>query len=180
MREKVDMKSSSSSLANLALCLTFGVAVGLMPCSIRGAQTGHSNRKGEMVTNHAEGTFDVKVTPAADGNSAGSAIGRFLLDKQFRGDLEGTSKGEMLGANTSVRSAGYVAMEQFTGTLKGRKGSFILQHSGTMTQGVPEMTVTAVPDSGTGELTGIVGKMQITIANGKHSYDFEYTLPETP
>lgn len=129
--------------------------------------------------NHAEGTFDVKVTPAADASAAGTAIGRFLLDKQFHGDLEGTSKGEMLGVHTSVKdSAGYVAMEEFTGTLKGREGSFILQHSGTMNRGALEMMVTVVPDSGTGQLTGIAGTMKITIANGKHSYEFDYTLPE--
>jgi hypothetical protein len=174
------MRLLLSRLIALVSCLVSGVAVGLMLLTVSAAHARQSNRKGNLVTNHAQGTFDVKVTSAADGNAAGSAIGRFLLDKQYHGDLEGTSRGEMLGANTSVKgSAGYVAMEEVTGTLKGRKGSFILQHSGTMMRGVPEMTVSVVPDSGAGQLTGIAGTMKITIADGKHSYDFEYTLPQT-
>jgi hypothetical protein len=121
------MKVLSPRLTALIFCLGLSAAVGLMPHIVRAGNTDQSNRKGNLVTNHAQGTFDVKVSPAADGASAGSAIGRFLLDKQFHGDLEGTSKGEMLGANTSVKgSAGYVAMEEVTGTLKGRKGSFVL------------------------------------------------------
>ncbi len=85
----------------------------------------------------------------------------------------------MLTAGTEVKGSGaYVAIENVTGTLKGHTGSFVLQHSGTMTQGAPQLTITVVPDSGTGQLTGISGKMTITIApDGKHSYDFEYTLP---
>jgi hypothetical protein len=103
------------------------------------------------------------------------------LDKTFHGDLEATSKGLMLTAGTEVKgSAGYVAIERVNGTLRGRTGSFVLQHSGTMTRGVPQMTVTVVPDSGTGQLAGLAGKMTIQIADGKHSYDFEYTLAETP
>jgi Protein of unknown function (DUF3224) len=158
-----------------ALCFAVIVAADLLST----APSRGSDRRRNAVTNHAEGTFDVKVAPATDGNPAGSGIGRYLLDKQFHGDLEGTSKGEMLGASTSVKgSAGYVAIEQVTGTLKGRAGSFILQHSGTMTRGALKMTVTVVPDSGTGQLTGIAGKMTIRIADGKHFYDFQYTLPE--
>jgi hypothetical protein len=135
--------------------------------------------KGGILTNHAKGTFEVKVTPATDEKAADPAIGRFLLDKQFRGDLEATSKGQMLGANTSVKgSAGYVAMESVSGTLKGREGSFILQHSGTMAHDALQMTVAVVPDSGTGQLTGIAGAMMIKIVDGKHLYDFEYTLPD--
>jgi hypothetical protein len=103
------------------------------------------------------------------------------LDKQFHGELEGTSKGVMLAVSTSVEgSAGYVAMEQVSGTLNGRGGTFALQHSGTMTRGVPQLSVTVVPDSGTGQLVGLSGRMTIQIADGKHSYDFEYTLTETP
>jgi hypothetical protein len=105
-----------------------------------------------------------------------------LLDKQFHGDLEATSKGTMLAAGTGAKgsSGGYVALEIVTGTLKGRTGAFILQHTGIMNRGVPSLTVTIVPDSGTGQLVGLAGKMTINIADGKHFYDLEYTLPETP
>jgi hypothetical protein len=100
------------------------------------------------------------------------------IDKQYHGDLEATGKGEFLGAHGSVKgSAGYVAMEKVSGKLNGRSGSFALQHSGTMTQGEQRLSVTVVPDSGTGELTGIAGTMTIKIEGGKHFYEFEYTLP---
>jgi len=103
------------------------------------------------------------------------------IDKQFHGDLEASSKGQMLAAMTEVQgSAGYVAMERVSGTLQGRKGTFALQHSGTMTRGTPQLSVTVVPDSGTGQLVGLAGKMTINIADGKHSYDFEYTLVDAP
>ena len=133
------------------------------------------------MTQHASGTFDVKMGPPQkpDSDIAQAAnFGRFTIDKQFHGDLEATSKGEMIGAQTEVKgSAGYVAMERVTGSLKGRKGSFVLQHSGTMTKGVPTLSVTVVPDSGTGELKGIAGQMKIIIApDGKHSYEFDYTI----
>jgi hypothetical protein len=101
------------------------------------------------------------------------------IDKQFHGDLEAVSKGQMLAAGTAVQgSAGYVAMERVSGSLKGRSGSFVLQHSGSMTRGTPQLSVTVVPDSGTGDLAGLTGKMSIQIAGGKHSYEFEYTLAE--
>jgi hypothetical protein len=137
--------------------------------------------KEKVVTSHGVGTFEVKVTPQAPGDGADADVGRMTLDKQFHGDLEGTSKGQMLAASTSVKgSAGYVAMEKVTGTLKGRSGSFVLQHSGTMTRGAPQLTVSVVPDSGTGQLVGLAGAMAIKIADGKHSYDFEYTLATIP
>lgn len=139
-------------------------------------------QKGAVVTTRASGTFDVKVTPQASTDSAdGAAIGRMSIDKRFRGDLEGTSKGEMLTAGTAVKdSAGYVAIEWVSATLRGRSGTFALQHSGTMTRGVPQLTITVVPDSGTGQLVSLAGKLAIQIADGKHSYDFEYTLAQTP
>ena len=100
------------------------------------------------------------------------------LDKKFQGDLVAVSQGEMLSFRSSVQgSAGYVAMETVTGTLHGRNGSFVLQHSSTMTRGVPEQSITVVPDSGTGELTGLTGRLLITIVEGQHSYRFDYTLP---
>lgn len=134
------------------------------------------------MTTRARGEFDVNVVPQPAGEKATSAtLGRMSLDKRFHGDLDGTSVGEMLTAGTEVQgSAGYVAMERVTATLHGRGGSFALQHSGTMTRGEPQLTITVVPDSGTGELAGLAGRMEITIAGGKHSYDFEYTIAETP
>jgi Protein of unknown function (DUF3224) len=134
-------------------------------------------QKGAVVTNQARGPFDVKVIPQAPDDAAGGPFSRLFLDKQFHGDLEGTSKGQMLAAGTAVEgSAGYVALEIVSGTLNGRRGSFILQHTGTMAKGVPTMSVTVVPDSGTDELTGLTGRMTIIVADGKHSYVFEYTL----
>jgi hypothetical protein len=130
------------------------------------------------MTTQARGTFEVKMTPQAP-DDEGATVGRMSLDKQFKGDLEGTSKGQMLAFGTAVNgSAGYVAMEQVTGTLNGRSGSFALQHSGTMNRGVPELSVTVVPDSGTDELVGLAGRMSIKIDAGKHSYDFDYTFGE--
>jgi hypothetical protein len=103
------------------------------------------------------------------------------IDKQFHGDLEGTAKGQMLTAGTDVKgSAGYVAIERVTGTLHGRSGSFVLQHSGSLTRGAAQQSITVVPDSGSGQLVGLAGKMTVTIVDGKHSYDFEYTLPAAP
>jgi hypothetical protein len=132
------------------------------------------------MTHHAEGTFEVKNSPLpADDAIQGTPIGRFGLDKQFHGDLEGTSKGEMMGAGDPGKgTAGYVAMEFVTGTLGGRSGSFALQHSGTMEGGKFNLNVVVVPGSGTGALAGIAGTMNIVIAGGKHSYLFDYTLPE--
>ena len=131
---------------------------------------------------HVGGTFDVKLTPAALADTAADkALGRLTIEKQYHGDLEATGKGEMLTAGTSVKdSAGYVAMEQVTGTLSGRRGAFVLQHSGTMTRGTPQLTITIVPDSGTGQLAGLAGKMTIRIEAGKHYYELEYTIAGTP
>lgn len=126
------------------------------------------------------GTFEVKVTPQKPDNPPAEAagFGRMSIDKVFHGGLEATSKGEMLAAMSPVKgSAGYVAMERVTGTLDGKTGSFVLQHSGSMDKGAQSLSVTVVPDSGTGELAGITGTMTIDIADGKHSYTFEYTLP---
>jgi len=129
---------------------------------------------------HAEGTFEVKLVPLDEDKAEGATLGRMSINKQFHGDLEATSKGEMLSATTSVKgSAGYVAIERVTGALAGRKGSFVLQHTGTMNRGAPTLTVSVVPDSGTNELAGLMGTLAIIIADGKHSYDFEYSIPET-
>ena len=125
----------------------------------------------------ATGTFHVTLTPQDTGDAA---LGRLTLDKQFHGDLEATSRGTMLTAGTAVQgSAGYVAIELVSGTLHGRRGSFVLQHTGTMTRGTPELAVTVVPDSATGELTGLAGRMRIINDAGKHGYELDYTLPES-
>ncbi len=134
----------------------------------------------KSMTTQASGTFEVKLIPQPpDDPDAMTTVGRMSIDKQFHGDLEGVSKGQMLAVTTEIQgSAGYVAMEQVSGALHGRSGSFALQHSGTMTRGEPQLSVTVAPDSGTGELVGLAGRMTIKIADGKHSYVFEYTLAE--
>jgi hypothetical protein len=140
------------------------------------------SQQGVSMSKHAKGTFDVTVTPRQpDSTEAETAkLGRMSLDKQFHGDLEGTSAGEMLGAMTEVKgSAGYVAMERVNATLQGHHGTFVLQHSGTMSHGDFHLSVTVVPDSATGDLLGLAGSMTIRIEEGKHFYDFEYTLPAT-
>jgi hypothetical protein len=139
--------------------------------------------KKAVMSLHASGPFEVKIDPQPhDEKGGGAAIARMFLDKQFHGDLEATSKGTMLAAGTGAKgsSGGYVALEIVTGSLKGRTGTFVLQHSATMNRGVPQLSITVVPDSATGKLIGLAGKMNITIADGKHTYDFEYTLPEPP
>jgi hypothetical protein len=131
------------------------------------------------MSTHARGTFEVKMTPQPAQDGIGDpGIGRMALDKQFHGDLEATGKGQMLAAGTDVSgSAGYVALERVSGILHGRSGTFALQHSGTMTRGTPQLSITVIPDSGTGELLGLAGTLAITITDGQHFYDFEYTLP---
>jgi hypothetical protein len=129
------------------------------------------------MTTRAKGTFEVKLSPQVDGEEGGACVGRMLLDKRFAGDLEATSKGQMLAVRTSTEgSAGYVAMELVTGTLAGRKGSFVLQHAGTMKRGAQTLSIEVVPDSGTGELEGLAGRMEIDFSGGGHSYGFDYTL----
>jgi hypothetical protein len=101
------------------------------------------------------------------------------IDKQFHGDLEAISKGEMLSASGNVKgSAAYVAIERVSGTLQGRKGTFVLQHTGVMNRGTPQLTISVVPDSGTDQLIGLTGTMTIQIDQGKHSYEFDYTFAE--
>jgi hypothetical protein len=128
----------------------------------------------------AAGTFEVTMSPEPPYDvSDGTSIGRVSLKKQFSGDLAATSNAEMIGARSEVKgSAGYVAIERVVGALGGRSGSFILQHSGTMKRGKGELNVSVVPDSGTGELKGISGKMTIEIVDGKHLYNFEYGIED--
>ncbi len=128
----------------------------------------------------ATGPFDVSLKPLPIDSEPGSeSLGRMSIEKQFRGDLEGTSKGQMLSGGTAIKnSAAYVAIERVSGSLKGRKGSFILQHTGLMNRGAPSLTITIVPDSGTDQLEGLKGTMTINIEAGKHSYQLDYTLAD--
>jgi hypothetical protein len=129
---------------------------------------------------HASGSFDVKVTPQKPDTQIARAanLSRLTIDKRFHGDLEGISKGEMLALQTEVKgSAGYVALERVTGRLLGRSGSFVLQHSATMNRGEPDAEIGVVPDSATGELRGLSGKMSISVAaDGAHSYQFDFKI----
>jgi catechol 2,3-dioxygenase-like lactoylglutathione lyase family enzyme len=132
------------------------------------------------MTRIARGEFVVKLLPlAVEGQPEGSGIGRMSIDKSISGDLVATTTGQMLSAMTEVKgSAGYVAIERVDGVLDGRKGTFVLQHTGTMNRGAPGLSVTVVPDSGTGELEGLAGEFRIVIAEGRHSYEFSYSLPQ--
>jgi len=132
--------------------------------------------------NKAVGTFQVKINSLpAYNTSADAMLARMSIDKEFHGDIEATSQGEMLSAGTAIKgSAGYVAIERVTGTLDGRSGGFVLQHNATMTRGVPYLNIIVVPDSGTGELVGLAGTMNIVIEKGKHSYEFQYSFSDVP
>lgn len=148
--------------------LVAGLALGAAPFVVAQAP---------MKTTKATGPFDVKMAPQS---APDAAVGRFTLDKKYHGDLEGSATGEMLTGMTATKgSAGYVAIEKVTGSLAGRRGTFQLQHSGLMNRGTPSLSITVIPDSGTGELTGLAGTMSIVIAaDGSHSYTFNYSLPE--
>jgi len=147
-------------------------------CSVFGQTNKSVSAKKTMKV--AKGTFEVKITPlTAEENVGDASIGRLALEKTFAGDLVGTSKGQMLGIGTDIKeSGGYVAAERLNVTLEGRKGTFALQHSGTMQGGKFDLNVIVVPDSGTGDLVGITGKLKIIIEKGNHFYELEYSLPE--
>ncbi|MGO8969651.1 MAG: DUF3224 domain-containing protein [Myxococcaceae bacterium] len=129
---------------------------------------------------HASGTFEVQMMPQGTNDKAeGSTLGRLSLAKQFHGQLDASSQGQMLTAVADAQgSAGYVAIERVTGALNGRRGSFVLQHAGTMSERGVEQSVSVVPDSGAGQLAGLAGKMTIQIVDGKHLYELQYTLPD--
>ena len=170
------MKTSRIELALCAaVCVSLGVASWL------NAQTSPKSEaaNGAVATAHATGPFEVKMTPQED-KPGDDTTGRFTVEKRYHGDFEGTGKAQMLTAGSVAKgNAAYVAIERVTGTLKGRKGSFTLQHSGTISNGVQSLLITIVPDSGTEQLVGISAKMTVTIAaGGKHSYDLEYTVPK--
>jgi hypothetical protein len=135
------------------------------------------NSNYDFMTFHANGEFDVKIVPQKEERII-PLFGRMTIDKTFRGDLVGTSQGQMLSAGTAVKnSAGYVAIELVEGTLHGRNGSFVLEHNAIMNKGEGALNIIVVPDSGTGELAGLTGKLNIIIIEGKHFYEFEYNLP---
>lgn len=166
------MQPTRSRIATAALTIACMPLIAQAP-----ATHGATPRKESPMTIRISGIFDVKLVPQAGEPGSDPALGRMTIDKQFHGDLEASSKGQMLMAGTEVKgSAGYVAIEKVSGKLQGRNGTFVLQHSGTMTRGEPQLTVTVVPDSGTGDLKGLAGKMTIDIRDGKHFYGFEFTL----
>lgn len=136
--------------------------------------------QGTPMTHVARGTFEVKLQPLPfEGVAPDTGLGRMSIDKQISGDLVATTQGQMLSAMSAVKgSAGYVAIEQVTGTLGGRRGSFVLQHNGLMNRGAPSLSVVVVPDSGTGELVGLEGEFKIDIVEGRHLYEFTYRLAE--
>jgi Protein of unknown function (DUF3224) len=165
--------SRAASRRVLLVCVSAGFAVGI---TVSAMQTSSSPALAAQ-SGRATGEFDVKLTPHPFAD-APAGLGAFTIDKQFRGDLEGASRGQMLTATTDVKeSAGYVAVERVTGTLRGRTGAFTLQHNATMTRGTPQLNIIVVPDSGTGQLVGLTGKMTIDIVAGKHFYAFEYSVP---
>src|SRR6267143_1731522 len=175
------MKSQTVAGPTIFACLCLSLGVGSTAPPRTHSQNPAPTQKGAIVTTHATGTFDVKLTPQPSEDKTDDAtVGRMTIDKQIHGDLDATSKGQMLTANTSAKgSAGYVAIERVSGTLHGRTGTFILQHSGTMTRGALQLSIAVVPDSGTGQLTGLTGIMNIQIADGNHSYDFAYSFPDS-
>ncbi len=134
--------------------------------------------KESAVTQHAAGTFDVKVTPQKDEGVGHATIGRMGIDKQYHGDLVGTGLGQMLAGMGEVKDSGaYVAIERVTGTVHGKTGSFAVHHLGVMDRGAQRLVITVIPDSGTGDFAGITGTMTIEIKGGAHYYTLDYTLP---
>lgn len=174
----VNMKKRSRIRAGLFLFL------GLCTCAHAQTKSALQKTDERKTTGaiHATGAFDVKLTPhRQDGAPGDSSLGSMLIAKQYHGDIEAIGKGQMLTAMTPIKgSAGYVAIERVTGTLHGRRGAFVLQHNGTMTRGAQQLSITVVPDSGTEQLVGLAWKLTIKISEGKHFYDFEYTLTPDP
>lgn len=134
------------------------------------------------MTQQVKGEFEVSrsIEPTCDMGD-GAVVGHYRIDKRFHGDLDGGSVVHMLATGTDTPgSAAYVAIERVSGVLQGRTGTFFLQHNGIMARGAPTLSLTVVPDSGTGELVGISGAMAIDITEGKHYYTFDYVLEGAP
>jgi hypothetical protein len=173
------METRVRAFAIATICTVLAVGLGTFAYTREHSPIHAAAQNGATVTKRATGAFDVKLAPDGEADKAeGSTLARYSLDKQYHGGLDATAKGTMLTAGTDVKgSAGYVAIERVTGTLDGRTGSFVLQHSGTLTRGAAEQSITVVPDSGTSQLTGLAGKLTVIIDAGKHSYTFDYTFP---
>lgn len=169
------MKALGLTLSALVLLAAGFAFAALAPVDDRAA-------KGTKMKQTARGEFDVGIEPAdQQQHPDGVSVGRFGLDKRYHGDLEATAEGVMLTAGTAVEgSAAYVAIERVEGSLHGKQGSFVLQHTGTMERGAQSLKITVVPDSATGELTGLEGRLDIEITEGEHLYTFEYSLPQGP
>ncbi len=188
LREGMNLHSATKvrNRSRAGVCLLMGIClfcgIGFLAKAKTHAPVPRAIQKGNVMTVRASGMFEVKLTPrASDGTDDGANLVKMLIDKQFHGDLAAISKGEMLADSMGDKgSGGYVAMERVSGTLHGRRGTFVLQHSGTMRRGAAQLSVTVVPESGTDQLVGLDGKMTIKIDNGKHSYDFEYMLAKVP
>jgi hypothetical protein len=160
---------------------SFAAAVALVCLALNNPPTTDSMVLNGTAPARARGTFEVKLAPLSTTFGDDKRLGRLSIDKTFQGDLAGTGKGEMLTAATEVQSSAvYVAIERVSGTLHGKRGTFVAHHVGIMNRGSQQLAISVVPDSGTEELTGISGTMTISIADGKHVYDFDYTLPVTP
>jgi hypothetical protein len=172
------MHTHSRAAIGVIIGIYVSLGIGALARARSHSANSDSTHKGAAITMNAKGTFDVKADPQADEKIGDPTVGRMSLEKQYHGDLEATSKGQMLTAVTDVKgSAGYVAIERVRGSLHGRSGTFALQHNGTMAGGNYYLNIIVVPDSGTGQLVGLAGKLNIIITDGKHSYDFDYTLP---
>jgi len=170
---RVPRLHQGAMVAMLWLCAIIGVQASEAPAG--------THQEKITMTRHATGHFDVKLVPLAADEGRDSPIGRMSNDKQFHGDLDATSMGQMLMLGTAVKdSAAYVSIEVVKGRLHGREGSFALHHNGVMDRGGGTLDIRVVPDSGTDALTGLTGKLDITIVDGRHLYDFHYALPEAP
>jgi hypothetical protein len=173
------MQSNQKLLFRYTRSVLFRFAIAVLAlAAFASAQSQSQPLRSSPMPHRATGTFNVQVAPLDPYNKDDKSLGRFSLNKQFHGALEGTSKGEMLSAGSPTSSGGAVAIEKVTGKLDGRSGTFVLQHSSFMNRGTPQnWNISVVPDSGTGELAGISGKMEIIIEGNRHSYVFDYTLP---
>jgi hypothetical protein len=175
---RVNFRRRTASAAGVVVVFVF-MAFSLAAQSQSNSSTPSPSQKETLMTAYAAGSFDVKITPLDPAfKTEDNSLGRMSIDKQYHGDLDATGKGEMLTGGTAVKGSGvYVAVERVSGTLNGRAGTFLLQYSDVMTQGTPHLSITVVADSGTGQLTGLTGTMNVIITDGKHSYDFSYSLP---
>lgn len=166
----------------LGICLTVGLGAVGADTILADSSPPEDNSMTQRATKKAEGSFEVDLQPASkDELPGGNRLSKLTLEKTYHGGLEATATGEMLTGTTAVDgSAAYVAIEHVEGTLGGRTGTFLLQHRGTMDRGGESLSVRVVPDSGTGELQGLTGSLEIEIEEGEHFYELEYSIPDRP